>query len=538
MTTASAPPRRWPWVAAAIGLLALLGAGAYSVRFLVVIVIGNKGTQPPPEPPSALPPADPPDIAKQVRNFCGGSCHAYPPPETFPRRYWRAEVERGYRFFEKAGMAIKAPPTESVVRYYEQNAPEELPAATWDPPSRPLDVRFERVSYPGPPISGHFAVSNVNLVHLPEPGKLAPPDDKGPFDILACDMQHGLVMLLRPYEPKPAWKVLAHVPHPAHTQVIDLDGDGYRDILVANLGSFPPTDRRCGSVVWLRGRPDGSFTPVTLLDNVGRVADVRAAPFRKPGTLDLVVAVFGWLDTGELLFLENRTTDWNRPHFEPRRLDGRHGAIHVPVADLDGDGRPDFVALIAQEHETIVAFLNEGDGKFRTRMLYTARHPGYGSSGIQLVDLDGDGRRDILYTNGDTLDEPHLFKPYHQVRWLQNQGGLRFEHHALASMYGVHRAVAADVCGRGRQDIVAVSFLPADKFPERGKRNAAAIILLEQVAPGKFERHVLSAVDCDHVTCAAGDVYGTGRADIVVGNFSSRATDHPVTIWKNLGRRK
>src|SRR5262249_19110149 len=156
-------------------------------------------------------------------------------------------------------------------------------------------------------------------------------------------------MLLRPYEASPSWKVLARVPNPAHTEVLDLDGDGVLDVLVADLGSFPPTDRRCGSVVWLRGLPDGSFEPVTLLQQVGRVADVQAADFRGVGKLDLVVASFGWQSAGELIFLENRTTDWKKPEFVPRVLDSRHGAIHVPVADLNGDGRPDFVALFGQE---------------------------------------------------------------------------------------------------------------------------------------------------------------------------------------------
>src|SRR5439155_12186142 len=193
--------------------------------------------------------------------------------------------------------------------------------------ARPLDVRFERRSYPGPKIPGRFAISNVNLVHLPDPSK---PASAGtgpqPLDILACDMNAGLVMLLRPYEAEPTWKVLAHVSNPAHAEVVDLDGDGYLDVLVANLGSFPPTDRLCGSVVWLRGQKDGSFKPITLLENVGRVADVQAAHFRPGGKKDLIVAVFGWQSAGELLYLENQTTDWDRPKFVPRVLDRRHGA--------------------------------------------------------------------------------------------------------------------------------------------------------------------------------------------------------------------
>jgi hypothetical protein len=221
----------------------------------------------------------------------------------------------------------------------------------------------------------------------------------------------------------------------------------------------------------------------------------------------------------------------------PHTIDSRHGAIHVPVADLNGDGKPDFIALIAQEHETVVAFINEGGGKFKAQTLYSAPHPGWGSSGIELTDLNGDGKLDILYTNGDILDEPYLFKPYHSISWLENMGDMKFVHRTITPMYGVHNAVAAKIFSKGKlADIAAVSFLPADKFPDRTERKADGVVLLEQVAPGKFERHPLAIGECDAVVCVAGDLYGTGRPDVVVGNFSSTTTDHPVTIWKNLGR--
>jgi hypothetical protein len=142
----------------------------------------------------------------------------------------------------------------------------------------------------------------------------------------------------------------------------------------------------------------------------------------------------------------------------------------------------------------------------------------------------------VLYSHGDILDEPYLLKPYHGIQWLENKGSLTFEHHPIAPMYGAHNAVAGDFFGTGRPGIVAVSFLPADKFPDRIPRKADAVILLEQTAPGKFERHSLATLDCDAVVCATGDLYGTGRVDFVVGNFSSIRSDHPVTIWKNLGK--
>src|SRR5262249_59156153 len=103
-------------------------------------------------------------------------------------------------------------------------------------------------------------------------------------------------------------------------------------------------------------------------------------------------AEFGWHETGSILLLTNETTDWTRPVFTPTVLDRRHGTTHVPVGDLNGDGKPDFVAVISQEFETVVAFMNEGGGRFRKATIYTAPHPAFGCNGVQLVDLNGDGR--------------------------------------------------------------------------------------------------------------------------------------------------
>jgi hypothetical protein len=396
--------------------------------------------------------------------------------------------------------------------------------------TRPVPIKFERqaLQYPSPRYWSP-AVSNLNLVHLSDDKKL---------DLLVCDMRSGDILALKPYEKKPSWRNLARLSHPAHVEVVDLDGDGIKDLLVADLGSFLPTDDKVGRVVWLRGRGDGTYTPITLLKGVGRVADVQAADFRGTGRLDLVVGVFGWRYNGEILYLENQTTDWNKPSFVPRVLDDRHGTIHVPVCDLNKDGRPDFVALISQEHETVVAFLNEGEGRFRKETIFTAPHPAYGSSGIQLVDLKGSGNLDILYTNGDILDPPYLLKPYHGVHWLENKGEFPFEHHSLTSMYGVMRAVAADFSSSGRKDIVAVAFVPEVQFPQREKMNLDSVVYLEQTSPGKFVRHTLESIDCNHVTCVAGAWDEDGKVHLATGNLlmeEEKPNSESITLWKNIG---
>jgi hypothetical protein len=481
------------------------------------------------EPPP-MPPAPAEASSAEVHRLCG-ACHAYPPPDTFPRSFWRKEVKQGYDFFHQdLAYRFDYPPLEGVVRYYENRAPEAFtPLPRTDPP-RPPSSRFDRRGYRPPDAARPPGVAHVNLVHLFSKDKL---------DVLVCDALNNQVLVLSPYESPPAWKVLARGLCCAHAEVVDLDGDGIKDVVLAVLGNFYATDDRVGSVVWLKGSADGTFTPVTLLDGIGRVADVRAADFTGRGKLDLVVAEFGWHQTGEILLLENQTTDWAKPKFAPRVLDRRHGTTHVPVTDLNGDGRPDFVAVISQEFETVVAFINEGGGQFRRETIYSAPHPTFGCNGVQLVDLDGDGKLDVLLTNGDSLDAPYLLKPYHGLTWLRNEGRYPFTPHRLADCYGAGSPVTADFDGNGLLDIALVTFLPAQFFPQRAPQKLDAVVLLEQVAPGKFVRNALEAETCDHLACAAGDLDGDGRPDLVVGNYvrGGRPGD-TVTIWRNVTEKR
>jgi hypothetical protein len=454
--------------------------------------------------------AGPEATQEQVVEICAG-CHAYPPPESMAKYDWPAEVERGYAFLEQSKLAAKLnpPPAVEVTRYYINRAPAMLPRPSRLPTGGPGRFRFERLSVrgegPDPPV-----ISHVQFARL---------FDERRLDVLACDMQGGRLLAWKPYEPDAKPVVLAEgFQDPCHAAMVDLDRDGIQDILVAVLGSRWPSDEPVGSVVWVRGDRDGGFTPLTLAEGLGRVADAQAADFDGDGDLDVVAAVFGYLKIGGILYLENRTTDPARPEFVPRTLDSRDGAIHVPIADLNGDGRPDFVALISQEHEVIEAFLNAGSGAFTRQTIDTASHPAFSSNGIQLVDLDGDGDLDVLATNGDVLDR-RLLKPYQGIRWLENRGEYPFVSHTLDAIYGVSRAVAGDLDGDGDLDIAATAFLPGGHwFRVRTSLKADAIVLLEQTHPGAFVRHTLESTSCDHPSCDLGDFDGDGRLDLVTAN--------------------
>src|SRR5881409_974445 len=101
---------RMALVVAFVVLLGLIGLGAGASWY----VLRDPGPPPPPVPPVI----DAAHLPEKIHQFCG-ACHAYPPAETFPRSAWKEEVERGYFFFGKAGLGLRPPPIDDVVRYYE-----------------------------------------------------------------------------------------------------------------------------------------------------------------------------------------------------------------------------------------------------------------------------------------------------------------------------------------------------------------------------------------------------------------------------------
>ena len=478
------------------------------------------------------PPAE--QAATTTHKFCS-TCHLFPPPDILPRSMWWKKVEAMYSIARgETEVEIKGfPPIETVVGHYKQEAPERLSPIDSSVAAGPGRLKLERRPLRIQGLDPYPGVTNVRFVHL---------TDRKRLQLLVCDMRFGMVLLMQPGPEgrvASAFKVGA-VPHPCHAEVVDFDGDGHLDVLVANLGTVTPSDVENGSVEWLRGRGTTIFEKVTLAKDLGRVADVQAADFDGDGDLDLVVAVFGWRKVGEILYMENRTRDWKSPEFLFHVVDPRPGSIHVPVTDLNGDGRPDFIALISQHHETVVAYINQGQDLFEPFTIFQAPHPGWGSSGIDLLDFDGDGDLDVLFCNGDTLDDL-MVKPYHGIQWLENRGEFPFVYHRLTDFYGAHFARAGDLDGDGDVDIIASSFLPFIRPDTPNADLVESIIWLEQVSPGKFTRHSIEATTTFHPTLDLGDVDGDGDLDVVVGNMTmaKRPTDtidHWVMLLENRTR--
>jgi hypothetical protein len=523
------PARRISWRARG-----WLAGGVLVVAILMAIA--GRSTVPRIEAASGEPvvqtaPAQAVDLEAKARVVCGG-CHKFPPPDILPRGAWRDEFVR-MMFIRDGRLPPLGPPgiayknvqlpqdMEQVLPFYTERAPERLPAPeAWpDPGQSPL--RFVRRTLAMAGMPGTPAVSNVQVVDL---------DGDKRLDILGTDMRQGVVFTARAADGA-ALSILASIPHPAHVSLADIDGDGLKDLLIGDLGGFLPADHDKGAVIWLRALAIGKYSAFWL-DGWPRVADVEGADFNGDGRLDLAVAAFGWRKTGRVSVLENRPAAPSRPDFVEHVVDKRSGGIQIVPADLNRDGRMDFVTLLAQEHETVLAYINRGTGfAFEQKVIYTAPHPNWGSSGIQLVDLDKDGDHDVLFTHGDTFDDG-VVKPYHGIQWLENTGSYPFVDHTLAAMPGVHRASAADLDGDGDLDIVAASLLAAGSDVDETRLPALA--WLEQTRPRTFVRHTIEMGRPRHATLDVADIDDDGDLDIVAGNFSmEQASGGWIDVWVN-----
>ena len=434
-----------------------------------------------------------------VRQYCG-ACHNVPSPDILPKHSWPAVIRTMADIGkQRTGREyIPADALRDITALYYGSSPTELPALPFDEVPSPgrTFVPHELAAQSTSPTILNVAATRLRA--------------KSPPQFLVCDGEQAKLQLLERFGKKWKEKTLADIAIPIHTQVIDFDADGDLDIIVADLGLMPPVGALGGKVYLLRQDSSGAFSRELLQGDLHRVTDARALDLDADGDLDVAVAEFGGADAGSVFWLENKRDG----KFERRLLLKASGALNVSPADIDGDGRQDLVSLVAQEHESVVAFLNAGGGEFRNVVLARAPHPMYGSTSMSVVDLDRDHDDDILFTNGDAFDAQTDPKPYHGVQWLRNEGAGKFTFLDIGRYYGAAAAVAGDLDGDGDLDVVASSWVNYWNEPRR-----SSLIWYENDGKEHFTPHPISNRPAGLVTLELIDMTGDGLLDIVAGAF-------------------
>ena len=255
---------------------------------------------------------------------------------------------------------------------------------------------------------------------------------------------------------------------PARVVIGDLDGDGKPDVVVANVY-------------------DGS---IWIYRNISTNGALTAGSFASP----VIFAIGGGTDSQDGLAL----------------------------ADLDGDGRLDIVT-VNRNLNLVSIFQNFSSPGSLTTNSFGARVdiPLAGiPSGVAVMDLDGDGRPDIVTANQGS----------NTVSVLRNlsTGGLITSNSFAAAVNvpvgpGPWWVSLADLDGDGKPDVVTANLSSSGPGAVSVLRNESSV------------GNIVFAPDVDFpglggpLSVEVGDLDGDGKADLVVGSYGGQA----VAVYQN-----
>jgi len=473
--------------------------------------------------PSATEPSDlsGPELAK---TYCG-SCHQFPEPGLLPRHAWEQGVlpKMAWRLgitatdtastiyaqmdeqehFQK-GVRLGVFPAEPVlhsedwlkiVKYYLENAPTELK----DSVAAPIATELPLFSILRP------------AQHLP-----------AQTTALRFDSARSTIWIggrsgsLLGFSPKlEQTRVMGQT---SSISDVHVRPDGRLDVLT--MGIMDPNDDSLGA--WQSIRVGGPMVvrPVAAGAKAGETEDIIAVKklhrpvhtaygdLNRDGREDVIICQFGNL-TGKLSWYENTTKG-----YEERLIDPVPGARVTLVRDLNGDGWPDLLALLAQGDEQVAAYYNLQNGRFRKKTLL--HFPSvYGSSYLEMADVDRDGDEDLVYANGDNADFSYALKPYHGVRIFLNDGKFNFRQSTFYPLHGATQTLTRDFDGDGDLDIAAIAF-----FPDPFAKVLRGFVYLENTGKLTFTPRTLPELGNSRwLTMEAADIDRDGDEDLLLGAY-------------------
>ncbi len=193
----------------------------------------------------------------------------------------------------------------------------------------------------------------------------------------------------------------------------DVNGDGLLDVVVSEKGNVND-DFESHTSIFINASQNQSFafeSPI-IIDGEGYEAFVQLQDINGDGKLDILTTRETWNQVGVYL----NTSDGNSVSFENKIIISNVLAYGRPdFADLNGDGKIDMVTTSYDSNnnsrDVFVYLNNSTDGNIEFNLEATILSGGepaggptdynWGGYSPTLVDIDGDGKLDIVVTNGN-----------------------------------------------------------------------------------------------------------------------------------------
>ncbi|OOG37305.1 FG-GAP-like repeat-containing protein [Polaromonas sp. A23] len=234
------------------------------------------------------------------------------------------------------------------------------------------------------------------------------------------------------------------------TQLLDINGDGRSDLVVTSTGTSGL------HVITGLGRGDGTFEPLVT-------SSLRADSFagwitqlldiNGDGRSDLVVTSTGTSGLHVITGLGRGDGTFEPLVTNTLRADSFAGWI-TQLLDINGDGRSDLVVTSTGTSGLhVITGLGRGDGTFEPLVTSTLRADSFAGWITQLLDINGDGRSDLVVTSTGTSG-------LHVITGL-GRGDGTFEplvtNTLRADSFAGWITQLLDINGDGRSDLVVTS---------------------------------------------------------------------------------
>jgi hypothetical protein len=271
------------------------------------------------------------------------------------------------------------------------------------------------------------------------------------------------------------------------------------------VGNLHPSELHKGYMAWQEGDRISVVSPA-----LHRPVHSTFHDLDQDGAEEIIICEFGHQSGRLSLWRGDKVSG-----FTGQPLLGLPGSIRTQITDLDGNGLDDVLVLQSQGNENITVLYQTGPLEFTSEVLLRFP-PTWGSSWFELIDINGDGYKDLVTAHGDNADETYVQKTYHGIRFYLNNGKQQFKESHFIPLNGATRFEIADFDNDQDLDLAVLA-----AFPDYAQHPERALVYLEnQSTPTSmaFTTYNLpGAADAKWFLMKAADIDADGDTDLVVG---------------------